>query len=100
MSPFLLWEADSTQSGESDPTAAIPHHGRGVTQALSFARCRARHGTQARESLSRQEPQGHTADAEFVGLEMGLGSKRERVSVLLTVSGPLGSKLPEVISFQ
>lgn len=81
MSPFLLWEADSTQAGESDPTAAIPTTGRGVTRAPSFAGCSAQHGTQAREGLSRQEPRGHFADArEFVGPEMGLGSKRETES--------------------
>ena len=62
------------------PPLQSPTPGRGMTQAPSFARCRAQHGTQARESLSRQEPQGHTADAEFVGLEMGLGSKRETES--------------------
>lgn len=81
-SPFLPWEADSTQAGESDPTAALPHHGQGCDSGpvICLVQCPAQNPGQGRPVQSG-EPWGHCADApEFVGREMGLGSKRETES--------------------
>lgn len=82
MSPFLPGGADSTQAAESDPTAAIPHHGQGRDSGpvIRLVQCPARNPGQGRPVQAR-EPWGHSADApEFASPETGLGPKRETES--------------------
>ena len=82
MSPFLPGGADSTQAAESDPTAAIPHHGQGRDSGpvIRLVQCPARNPGQGRP-VQAGEPWGHSADApEFASPETGLGSKRETES--------------------